>query len=101
MELFGRAKKKDVEPIELKAILSAEEVAGLVTELRTAANRVPGETSAMMSAMAKIIEEGAAMPFQQGLDLCISAINMNEAFHEAKSGSRDLVKKLESIRKQG
>ena len=62
---------------------------------------MPGETSAMMSAMAETIKEGAAIPFMQGLDLCISAINMNEAFHEAKNGSRELAKKLVAIRKQG
>ncbi len=101
MGFWGRSKKKDKETVELKSLLSAEEVALLVTELRTTAGRVPGETSAVMSAMAGAIEEGAAIPFKQGLDLCISAINMNEAFDEAKSGSRELAKKLETIRKQG
>ena len=101
MGLFGRAKKKDAEPIELKAFLSSEEAALLIAELRTTANRVPGETSAIMSAMAETIEEGGTIPFKQGLGLCVSAINMNEAFHEAKSGSQELVKKLEAVMKQG
>ena len=101
MGLFGFGKKKDLQPIELKTLLSAEEIALLVEELNTTAARVPGGTSAMMSAMAETIKEGASIPFMQGLDLCISAINMNEAFHEAKNGSRELAKKLEAIRKQG
>ena len=101
MGLFGRSKKKNMEPVALKALLSAEEIALLVTELRTTASRVPGETSAIMSALADTIEEGAAIPFQQGLDLCVSAISMNEAFHEGKSGSRELAQKIEMIRKQG
>ena len=100
MGLFGRAKKKDIELIELKSMLSAEELALMVAELRTTASRAPGETGAIMSAMADSIEEGTAIPLKQGLDLCISAINMNEAFHEAKNGSQELARKLEAIRKQ-
>ena len=100
MGLFGFGKKTNLQSIDLKTLLSAEETELLVGELNTTAARVPGETSAMMNAMAETIKEGAAIPFKQGIDLCISAINMNEAFHEAKSGSRELAKKLEAIRKQ-
>jgi hypothetical protein len=101
MGLFGFGKKKDLQPVDLKTLLSAEEVELLVGELNTTAARVPGETSAIRSAMANTIEEGGTIPFKQGLGLCVSAINMNESFHEAKSGSRELAKKLEAILKRG
>ena len=43
MGLFGFGKKKDLQPIELKTLLSAEEIALLVEELNTTAARVPGK----------------------------------------------------------
>ena len=100
MGLFGFGKKKDPQTIDLKTVLSAEEIALLIDELNTTAVRSPGETGAIIRATAETIQEGDTIPLKQGLDLCISALNMNEAFHEAGQGNRELLKKLETIRKQ-
>ena len=100
MGLFGFGKKKNQEPINLKSLLSAAELELLVAEMQTVANRVPGETSSIISATAKTIAEGDSIPHTSGLDLCISALNMTNSFKEARPGNRELLSKLESIKKQ-
>lgn len=100
MGLFGFGKKKaDAAPLNVKALLTEEELTLLVTEMRTVANRVPGETSAIMAATADTILEGGDIPAKAGLDLCIAALNMTDSFKESQPGNRELAKKLEAIRK--
>lgn len=97
--MFGFGKKKPMEMIDLKSLLTAEELTLLVEEIRKVARRVPGETSSIMDETAESLLAGESNPKKQILDLCISALNMTDSFKEAGEGNRELAKKLEAIRK--
>lgn len=97
--MFGFGKKKPAEMIDLKSLLTSDELTLLVEELRKVANRVPGETSSIMAATAESLLAGDSGPKKQILDLCISALNMTNSFKEASEGNRELVEKLEGIKK--
>ena len=100
MGFLGFGKKKEPEPVNLKDYLSEEEIRLLETELRTVANRVPGETSAVVAGLAESVKNGESLPVKEGLGMCVSALNMTKGFGEAQAGSAELLGKLTEIRKK-
>ena len=99
MAFLGFGKKKEIIQVNVKDYLSDDEIGMLITELNTLAKRVPGETSAVVSDLAKTIREGGTIPAKEGLGMCVSAIKMNQSFSESQEGSSALLDKLSGVSK--
>ncbi len=92
IELYG---------LDLKSMLSGEEMRLLLTDLNTVAGKAPGEGKAVVLTTAQMVKESGVIPVQ-GLDLCIAAVQDSlqtfAAFGMVPAGHAALLEKLKQMK---
>ena len=108
MGLFNFGKKQNqekagVRKIDLKSILSEEEIRLLITDLTTVASKVQGDGRAIVTATAGMFTESGVIPVQ-GLDLCFAAVQDSlgtfSAFGMIPAGHTALLEKLKKMKEE-
>lgn len=94
--------KANVNKIDMKSLLSEDEIRLLITDLNTVAGKVQGDGKSVINATTEMITGSGVIPVQC-LDLCIAAVQDTlgtfSAFGLAPAGNTALLEKLEKCKK--
>ena len=97
------AKADEKAALDLKSMLSKEEIRLLITDLNTVSGKVPNESKAVVMTIAEMIDVSGMIP-EQGLSLCIAAVEdalgTFSAFGLAPAGHTALLEKLKKLKKE-